>query len=302
MAGLRRREAALPPPPSQLRFSGVGHPECASRIHPTCDGEGSGVGVLQDKAQEATSLDAQPRRSLRSHPHPHPPHKGEGGGDVAAQQSGTSSVENQASESPPPPRILVRREDFRIQRLKERRRSLTIFVVDASGSAALHRLAEAKGAVELLLAEAYVRRDEVALIAFRGTTAELLLPPTRSLARAKRSLGELPGGGGTPLASAIDAAALLAVAARRRGDAPALVFLTDGQANVSRDGEGGRARAQEEAAQAARALKALGLKSLVIDVSPRPNPRAGELSAAMGARYMPLPSADAPALARAAAS
>lgn len=208
----------------------------------------------------------------------------------------------EAGDAPAPPRILVRREDFRIQRLKERRRTLTIFVVDASGSAALHRLGETKGAVELLLGEAYVRRDEVALIAFRGIGAELLLPPTRSLARAKRSLGDLPGGGGTPLASAIDAAALLAVAARRRGDAPALVFLTDGQANVSRNGEGGRARAQDEAAQAARALKALGLKSLVIDVSPRPNTRAEDLSAAMGARYLPLPCADAPALARAAAS
>ena len=198
------------------------------------------------------------------------------------------------------PAVLVRRDDFRIQRLKERRRSLTIFVVDASGSAALHRLAEAKGAVELLLAESYVRRDEVALIAFRGNAAELVLPPTRSLTRARRSLGALPGGGGTPLASAIDAAALTAVAARRRGDRPSIVFLTDGQANVARDGEAGRARAQEEAEQAARALKTLGLPALVIDVSPRANPRARAMSQAMGARYLPLPAADATALARAA--
>ena len=54
-------------------------------------------------------------------------------------------------------------------------------------------MAEAKGAVELLLADCYVRRDRVALIAFRGTDAELLLPPTRSLARARRSLAGLPG-------------------------------------------------------------------------------------------------------------
>ena len=101
------------------------------------------------------------------------------------------------------------------------RETTTIFVVDASGSAALHRLAEAKGAVELLLADCYVRRDQVALIAFRGRGAELLLPPTRSLARAKRSLAELPGGGGTPLAAAIDAAAALADAARRKGQTPA---------------------------------------------------------------------------------
>jgi magnesium chelatase subunit D len=68
----------------------------------------------------------------------------------------------------PAPRVLVRRDDFRVQRLRERRETTTVFVVDASGSAALHRLAEAKGAVELLLAECYVRRDRVALIAFRG--------------------------------------------------------------------------------------------------------------------------------------
>lgn len=197
--------------------------------------------------------------------------------------------------------VIVRRDDFRVRRLKESRRSLAVFVVDASGSAALHRLAEAKGAVELLLAQSYVRRDEVALIAFRGAAAEIVLPPTRSLARARRALGGLPGGGGTPLASAIDQAALMAEAARRRGDAPTLVFLTDGQANVARDGQGGRARGQEDAMAAARAVKALGLPAVVIDVSPRPTAHAERLSEAMAARYAPLPAADSAALARVAA-
>ena len=86
-----------------------------------------------------------------------------------------------------------------------------------SGSSALARLAEAKGAVELLLAQAYVRRAKVALIAFRGTTAELLLPPTRSLARAKRCLGDLAGGGGTPIAAGLSAALDLAMAAKGEG-------------------------------------------------------------------------------------
>ena len=100
----------------------------------------------------------------------------------------------------------MRRDDFRMTRFQQRTRTTTIFVVDASGSSALNRLAEAKGAVELLLADCYVRRDQVALLAFRGKEAELLLPPTRSLVRAKRSLAGLPGGGGTPLAAGIDAA------------------------------------------------------------------------------------------------
>ena len=100
--------------------------------------------------------------------------------------------------------IRIRAEDFHVGRFKQRGRTTTIFAVDASGSSALHRLAEAKGAVELLLADCYVRRDSVAVVGFRGRAAELLLPPTRSLVRAKRSLAELPGGGGTPLAAGFD--------------------------------------------------------------------------------------------------
>jgi len=166
-------------------------------------------------------------------------------------------------------------------------------VVDASGSAALHRLAEAKGAVELLLADCYVRRDQVALIAFRGREAELLLPPTRSLVRAKRNIAALPGGGGTPLASAIDAAALLAEQVQRRGGTPGLVFLTDGRANVARDGTQGRERANAEALAAAPRLRLLQAPTLLIDTSPRPNPAAAQLAAAMGASYLPMPHAEA---------
>jgi magnesium chelatase subunit D len=196
----------------------------------------------------------------------------------------------------PAPRIAIRREDFRIVRFRHRSETTTIFVVDASGSAALQRLAEAKGAVELLLAECYVRRDKVALLAFRGQGAELLLPPTSSLVRAKRNLAGLPGGGGTPIAAAIDAACLLADAVRRRGQTPSIVFLTDGRANIARDGTPGRARAQQEALAAARQLAASGFAALLLDTSPRPAPQAEQLAAAMAARYRPLPYADAGAL------
>ncbi|MEK9655791.1 MAG: VWA domain-containing protein [Halieaceae bacterium] len=100
----------------------------------------------------------------------------------------------------------IRRDDIHLTRFQQRRETLTLFVVDASGSAAMQRLAEAKGAVELLLADCYVRRDQVALIAFRDESAELLLPPTRSLVRAKKALAALPGGGATPMAAALDLA------------------------------------------------------------------------------------------------
>lgn len=188
-------------------------------------------------------------------------------------------------------RIEVRPDDFRILRQKEKTQTTAIFVVDASGSSALARLAEAKGAVELLLAECYTRRDQVALIAFRGSGADLLLPPTRSLVRAKRSLAGLPGGGGTPLAAGVQAAALLADGARRRGETPLLVFLTDGRANIALDGTPGRKQALADALAMASQASAAG--GMVIDISARPGPEAAALAAALGGRYLPLPRADA---------
>ncbi len=190
-------------------------------------------------------------------------------------------------------RIRVARSDLREQRYQERAATLTIFAVDASGSSALNRLAEAKGAVELILADCYIRRDQVAVIAFRGRSAELLLPPTRSLVRAKRSLAGLPGGGGTPLAAAIDAAALLARQSQRRAETPTLVMLTDGRANVTRSGAAGREAAHAEALSAARAIASAGIAALFIDTSPHPNALARDLAAAMHARYVALPHASA---------
>ena len=199
------------------------------------------------------------------------------------------------------PRVRVRPEDFHIARRAQRRETTTVFVVDASGSSALHRLAEAKGAVELLLADCYVRRDRVALLAFRGSGAELVLPPTRSLVRAKRALAGLPGGGGTPLAHALDATATLAGAIQRRGGTPLLVLLTDGRANIGRNGLGGREQALADALASARRLRLLGLGALLVDTSPgaaRAGP-AGAPSAArlvadaLAALYLPLPQVDA---------
>jgi magnesium chelatase subunit D len=196
-------------------------------------------------------------------------------------------------------RISVRPDDFRITRTKQHRQTTTIFVVDASGSQALHRLAEAKGAVELLLADCYVRRDRVALVVFRGQGAEVVLPPTRSLVRAKRCLAGLPGGGGTPLAAGVEAAGQLAGSIARRGDTPVLVFLTDGRANVARDGSGGRPQAERDAHAAANQLRALGISTLLIDTSPRAEPRAERVATELGARYLPLPHADAAVMSQA---
>lgn len=193
--------------------------------------------------------------------------------------------------------VLVRRGDFRIRRFAQRLESTIIVVVDASGSAALQRLAEAKGAVETLLADAYVSRARVALIAFRNVDAEILLPPTRSLSRAKRALAGLPGGGATPLPAAIDAASALAQSERAKGRTPFIVLLTDGRGNVARDGALGRAQGEIDAIASARALRATGVSSVLIDTSPRVRPGASALANEMGAVYAPLPFVEAGAVA-----
>jgi magnesium chelatase subunit D len=196
-------------------------------------------------------------------------------------------------------RIAVRAEDFRVWRLKDRSETVTVFVVDASGSTAVQRLGEAKGAVEILLSECYSRRDHAALISFSGRGSELLLPPTRSVARAKRNLADLPGGGGTPLASGIDAAVELCDAVRRKGQTPSVVMLTDGRANLSRDGKPGRSRAEEDALSAAQTLRGMGVPALIIDTSAKPNAPTARLADAMGAKYLPLAHADAETLSKA---
>jgi len=186
-------------------------------------------------------------------------------------------------------RLLLRRDDFRIRRFQQKTETTVILIVDASGSTALQRLAETKGAVELLLAEAYVRRTQVALIAFRGAAAEVLLPPTRSLTRARRLLADLAGGGATPLASALEAGLTLALAERARQRRPLLVVMTDGRGNVALDGEAFRTRAETETRTAAQRLKAAGVASALIDVSPRPRGDGEKLADTMGATFSALP-------------
>ena len=194
--------------------------------------------------------------------------------------------------SPEKAQIRIRTEDFHVKCFKQQSESTVIFVVDASGSSAMNRMAEAKGAVERLLADCYARRDYVALIAFRGNSAELLLPPTRSLVRARRQLAQLPGGGGTPLAAGIDAAFVLASAEQSKGRTPYVVFLSDGRGNIARDGEAGRKAAEKDAMAAARRLGGAGCAVLFFDTSPRPGKGAQELGEVMGAQYQLLPFVD----------
>jgi magnesium chelatase subunit D len=186
-------------------------------------------------------------------------------------------------------RIQIRADDLHVKRYQQRQGVVTIFLVDASGSSATQRLAEAKGAVEQLLADCYIRRDEVAMIALRGRSADVVLPPTRSLVRAKRNLAALPGGGGTPLATGFAAVNAMALSIRRKGMTPLIVVMTDGIANVTLEGVGGRERAHQDALHTARQLRAAGHAILFIDTASAPQALAEALAKEMAAQYLPLP-------------
>lgn len=204
------------------------------------------------------------------------------------------------------PALRIARSDIRIRTVQPSRREATIFAVDASGSSALARLAEVKGAVESVLARSYARRDEMALIAFRRSDAETVIPRTRSLARARRELAAMPGGGATPLAAGLMEALAEAIRAEQAGSGALIVVMTDGGANVALGGQADRKTAREDALKSARAIAASGIPAVLIDSNPRPAARLRELAAAMNARCLPLPRlqpdrmADALAAARAA--
>lgn len=196
-------------------------------------------------------------------------------------------------------RVAIRSEDFHVHRYQQHSSSCLILALDASGSAALQRLAEAKGAVELLLQQSYARRDSVCIVAFRGAQAQLLLPMTRSLVRAKRAMTGLPGGGGTPLALALKMAYEQAAQLHRQGVTPILVMLSDGRANVTLQGLGGRAQAQADALQWSAQWRQTGHRSLWIDTSIQPDPQVQNLAHTMGGSYLPMPQVQAQRVANA---
>ena len=179
-------------------------------------------------------------------------------------------------------RIAILPADIRVRQYKQRSERLIVFAVDMSGSAAFARLAEGKGAIELLLGRAYSERDRVALITFREAGAELVLPPTRALTRAKRCLQGIPAGGATPLAAGLQAAFEVAQSASRQGQSPHLVVISDGRANRAMDGSNDRRRASEEALAMARQFRAKGVPITLLDSGARTSPALQALAGAFG--------------------
>jgi len=197
--------------------------------------------------------------------------------------------------------IALTSDDFRIKKYRSKAGALFIFAVDASGSMALNRMRQAKGAVHALLEQAYVNRDRVALLAFRGHEADLLLPPTGSVELLRRAVDQLPTGGGTPLAASLVASLEVAEQAKRRGFGNiVLVLLTDGRANVGLKAD--RSGVDTEVKQLAHAVAATGIRSLVIDTqrSFLSQGNATQLARALAGDYLYLPNAQGTAIAAAA--
>ena len=167
--------------------------------------------------------------------------------------------------------------------------NLVVFVVDASGSmGAQQRMVATKGAVISLLMDAYQRRDRVAMIAFRGTKSEVVLPPTGSAKLAQDRLDSLPTGGRTPLAEALlEARKIISQHKQRDPDTPPLlVVVSDCRANWSASG----GDPFEEALRICRAFREEKVQSVVLDPAPRSN-RFGlvqKVADALGGEYIPL--------------
>ena len=228
------------------------------------------------------------------------------------QRRRRASLEESREESTgamPAPAFLIEPWDLREKVRETQTGSLILFLVDASGSmGAQRRMVAVKGAVLSLLLDAYQRRDRVALISFRGTRADLLLPPTGSVELAQLYLQDMPTGGRTPLSRGLYAAleVLETERLKDRETLPLLVLLSDGRANVAMaggiSGDGGSAG---DAADETKAMAALveekKIQSVVIDTELDfiKLGLARQVAEAMGARYLKLEELRADSLAEA---
>lgn len=208
--------------------------------------------------------------------------------------------------------VFIEGSDVRAKRMARKAGSLIIFIVDASGSMALNRMNAAKGAAMSLLQEAYQSRDKICIIPFQGDRAEVLLPPTKSIAMARRRLETMPCGGGSPLAHALNVAVRTGINAQKSGDTGKVIMvcISDGRANVPLSVSNGepmdpenkptREELKEEVLKVSKGLVGLGGFNLVmLDTENKfvSTGMAKEIAAAAGGRYHYIPKASDKAIA-----
>lgn len=203
------------------------------------------------------------------------------GGPVAVAATAIATASRRAADGSATVEVADLRQAVREQRTG----TLVVLCVDASGSMGADRRIElAKGAVLGLLADAYQRRDRVALVTFSGDGATVALRPTASVEIARSRLADLPTGGVSPIAEGLDAVhQLVAGSSGDLGLDPLVVLLTDGRATGTDDAV---ARSQASAAR----LAAAGVATVVVDAESG-TPRLGlaaELASAAGGTCLPL--------------
>ena len=248
------RSLQVKPPDHRARPTGGRR---ARTVSGSPSGRYIGAAVPQEKASDL-ALDATLRAAA-----PHQP-----------QRRANAAEEGNPADAPA---FLIEPWDVREKVRETKTGSLILFVVDASGSmGAQRRMVAVKGAILSLLLDAYQRRDRVGLIAFRGTAAQVLLPPTSSVDLAHTMLQEMPTGGRTPLSRGLMLAMEVIEAEKQkdRNVLPLLVVLTDGRANVAmgsgdvatgRAPSGGTGLPLAEARAMAAAIREQHLSAVVVD-------------------------------------
>ena len=196
--------------------------------------------------------------------------------------------------------IRIKPSDLRYKKFRRRSGMLFVFVVDASGSMAANRMAQAKGALMRLLEKAYLHRDQVSLISFQRSVARVLLQPTRSVASARLAVEAVPAGGATPLAAGLLRGLDTIRIARLQGAGKAMmIVLTDGRANIALSDKtdekiDSRTHILDELKEVGLALAKESVASIIIDTKSSflSTGEARTLADTIGAEYFYLPRAD----------
>lgn len=186
-------------------------------------------------------------------------------------------------------KIDIKKENLMAKAFSEKKQTNILFLVDASGSMGVEELMDkTKGLVFDLLKDAYINRERVGFITFRGTKAEVILSFTKSISMAKEELKKIKTGGKTPLSLALKKAleVLEMEMLKDKNNEFVLLIFTDGRANISISG----IDPFEEALIFGKLISEKGIKTFIIDTDPTwiNYPYAKDVARVMDAKYFKL--------------